>query len=109
MQLEDYFAFLEPHDIRLQGTRIGIETILYDYIFRARTPEEIEKSYTSLTLDQVYATILYYLQNKEAMDEYLTDWIEYGERMRQEQEANPSPGILRLRELRKKQVVEQSA
>jgi hypothetical protein len=57
----------------------------------------------------VYATILYYLQNKEAMDEYLTDWIEYGERMRQEQEANPSPGILRLRELRKKQVVEQSA
>jgi uncharacterized protein (DUF433 family) len=109
MQLEDYFAFLEPHDIRLQGTRIGIETILYDYIFRARTPEEIEKSYTSLTLDQVYATILYYLQNKEAMDEYLTDWIEYGERMRQEQEANPSPDILRLRELRKKQVVEQSA
>ncbi len=109
MQLEDYFAFLEPHDIRLQGTRIGIETILYDYIFRARTPEEIEKSYTSLTLDQVYATILYYLRNQEAMDEYLTDWIEYGERMRQDQEANPSPGILRLRELRKKQVVEQSA
>jgi uncharacterized protein (DUF433 family) len=109
MQLEDYFAFLEPHDIRLQGTRIGIETILYDYIFWARTPEEIEKSYTSLTLDQVYATILYYLQNKVAVDKYLTDWIEYGERMRQEQEANPSPDILRLRELRKKQVVEQSA
>jgi uncharacterized protein (DUF433 family) len=109
MQLEDYFAFLEPHDIRLQGTRIGIETILYDYIFRARTPEEIEKSYASLTLDQVYATILYYLRNKEAVDNYLTDWIEYGERMRQEQEANLSPGIIKLRELRQKQMAEQSA
>ena len=32
MQLEDYFNFLTPNDIRLKGTRIGIETILYDYI-----------------------------------------------------------------------------
>jgi uncharacterized protein (DUF433 family) len=109
MQIEDYFAFLAPYDIRLKGTRIGIETILYDYIFRARTPEEIEKSYTSLTLDQVYATILYYLQNKQAMDEYLTDWIEYGEGVRREQEANPSAGIVRLRELRKRQMAEQNA
>ena len=34
MQLEDYFDFLAPADIRLKGTRVGIETILYDYIFR---------------------------------------------------------------------------
>lgn len=109
MQLEDYFNFLEPYDIRLQGTRVGIENILYDYIFRARTPEEIEKSFSTITLDQVYATILYYLRNKEAVDQYMTDWIEYGERMRREQEANPSPGILRLRELRKKQMAERDA
>lgn len=32
MQLEDYFNFLTPNDIPLKGTRIGIETILYDYI-----------------------------------------------------------------------------
>jgi hypothetical protein len=32
MQLEDYFNFLTPNDIRLKATRIGIETILYDYI-----------------------------------------------------------------------------
>ncbi|AVQ70825.1 hypothetical protein MTo_02837 [Microcystis aeruginosa NIES-1211] len=34
MQLEDYFNFLTPNDIRLKGTRIGIETILYDYIYK---------------------------------------------------------------------------
>jgi hypothetical protein len=39
MQLEEYFNFLAPNDIRLNGTRIGIETILYEYIYRARTPE----------------------------------------------------------------------
>jgi hypothetical protein len=33
MQLESYFNFLAPDDIRIQGTRIGIETILYEYIY----------------------------------------------------------------------------
>ena len=45
MQLEDYFNFLAPNDIRLKGTRIGIETILYDFIYKARTPEEIAHTY----------------------------------------------------------------
>jgi hypothetical protein len=36
MQLEDYFNFLRPDDIRLKGSRIGIETILYEYLFRAQ-------------------------------------------------------------------------
>ena len=109
MQLEDYFNFLEPNDIRLQGTRVGIETILYDYIFKARTPEEIEQSYATITLDQVYATILYYLRNKEAVDRYMTEWIEHGERMRREQEANPTPAMVRLQELRRKQQQKQIA
>ena len=41
MQLEDYFNVLAPDDIRLKGTRIGIESILYEYIYRYKTPEEI--------------------------------------------------------------------
>ncbi len=65
MQLEDYFNFLAPDDIRIKGSRIGIETILYEYIYRSRTPEEIAQTYTSLSLEQVYATILYYLHNQE--------------------------------------------
>ncbi|MEB3881898.1 DUF433 domain-containing protein, partial [Lyngbya sp. CCY1209] len=65
MQLEDYFNFLADDDIRLKGTRIGIETVLFDYLFRARTPEEIASTYPSLNLEQVYATILYYLHHKE--------------------------------------------
>jgi hypothetical protein len=32
MQLEEYFDFQRPDDIRVKGTRIGIETILYDFI-----------------------------------------------------------------------------
>ena len=96
MQLEEYFNFLAPNDIRLNGTRIGIETILYEYIYRARTPEEIAQIYTSLTLEQVYATILYYLHNKETVSNYITDWLESGHRMREEQRRNPSPVVQKL-------------
>ncbi|MBD2415908.1 hypothetical protein FACHB389_31390 [Nostoc calcicola FACHB-389] len=100
MQLEDYFNFLAPDDIRLQGTRVGIETILFDYLFRAKTPEEIAKTYTSLTLEQVYATILYYLHNRQAVDAYMTDWLEWGDRMREEQRRNPNPVVEKLRKLK---------
>ena len=100
MQLEDYFNFLRPDDIRLQGSRIGIETILYEYLFHARTPEEIANIYTSLTLEQVYATILYYLHNKEAVGQYITEWLEWGEKMREEQRLNPRPVYEKIRKLR---------
>ena len=56
MELEEYFNFLAPNDIRVKGTRVGIETILYDYIYRSRSPQDIVASYPSLTLEQVYAT-----------------------------------------------------
>ena len=100
MQLEDYFNFLAPNDIRLKGTRVGIETILYDFIHRARTPEQIAQTYPSLTLEQVYATILYYLHNKEAVSKYVADWLEWGHQQRKAQELTPPPGIVRLRKLK---------
>ena len=99
MQLEDYFDFLAPDDIRLKGTRVGIETILYDVLYQSRSPEAIIARYPSLTLEQVYATITYYLHNKEAVTAYLVDWLEYGRKMREEQERNPSPAVVKLRRL----------
>lgn len=110
MQVEHYFNFLREDDIRLKGTRVGIETILYDYIHRSKTPEEIAETYSSITLEQVYATILYFLSNKESVTQYLEDWIEHGRRMREEQEKNPSPAMLRLRKIRaERELKKQSA
>jgi len=105
MQLEDYFNFLAPDDIRLKGTRVGIETILYDFLQRGRTPEKIAATYPSLTLEQVYATLTYYLHNQATMSQYLADWIEHGERLRAEQEQNPPPGLRWLRQQNTQQIV----
>ncbi len=100
MQLEDYFNFLSPSDIRLKDSRIGIETILYEYIYRARTPDEIAQIYPSLTIEQVYATILYYHHEKEKISEYIADWLKWSYEMREEQRKNPHPGVKKLMELK---------
>jgi len=100
MQLEEYFDFLSEDDIRLKGTRVGIETVLYDYIHRQRSPEVIAQTYPSLTLEQVYATILYYLQNEETVSKYLADWLEWGREMRRQQNQNPLPESQRLKKIK---------
>jgi uncharacterized protein (DUF433 family) len=99
MQLEDYFDFQAPNDIRLKGHRIGIEDVLYEYINRDMTPEEIVRRFPTLSLEQVYATILYYLHNKDQVTAYLTEIIEFGRRMRAEQAKDMSPAMMRLRKL----------
>ena len=105
MQLEDYFDFLAPDDIRIKGHRIGIEDVLYEYLFNAKTPDELHRRFPTLSLEQIYATLTYYHRNKEKIDAYLTDWIEFGERMRAEQERNPDPLMLKLRRLRAEQAI----
>ena len=87
---------------------MGIETILFDYLFHAKTPEEIAKTYTSLTLEQVYATILYYLHNQKSVDEYIKDWLEWGDKMREEQRRNPNPVVEKLRKLKAEKMFLQS-
>jgi uncharacterized protein (DUF433 family) len=109
MQLENYFNFLTPNDIRLKDSRIGIETILYEYIYRTKTPEEIAKLYPTLTLEQVYATILYYLHNKEQVTQYMAVWLDHCLKSAREQDENPPKYIFKLRQLKAEKQAEKLA
>ncbi len=103
MQLEDYFDFLAPDDIRLKGSRIGIESVLYEYVYREQTPNTIKNRFPSLTLEQIYATILYYLHNQTEVDAYLVDWLAWSKQVREDQDLNPPPVVVRLRALKAEQ------
>ena len=109
MQIEDYFNVLSSDDIRIKGSRIGIESVLYEYIYRARTPEEIDQQFETITLEQIYATILYYLHNKEEISTYLADWLEFCRQQREEQKRNPSPARQRFRQLKAERNVQQQS
>ena len=101
MQIEDYFNFLAEDDIRIKGTRIGIESVLDEYINYNQTAEAIAERFHTVTLEQVYATILYYLQNQEKVGALnLEDYLEYCRKSREEYEKNPPPVVVRLRELK---------
>ena len=54
MQLETYSDFLDPKDIRIKGTRIGIETILTDYLELGLFAEQIAARYSTVTLELRY-------------------------------------------------------
>jgi uncharacterized protein (DUF433 family) len=99
VQLKDYFDFLAPDDIRIKGSRIGIESVLYEYTRNARTAEEIKQRFETITLEQVYATILYYLHDPETVGAYLANHLEYCRKARAEYDRDPPPGVVRLRKL----------
>jgi uncharacterized protein (DUF433 family) len=100
MQLEDYFVFLAPDDVRIRGTRIGIEHILYDYIHNAKSPEDIAQDFQTVTVAQVYATILYYLENRETIGQYLAEWLDYTLKAEAEHDHHPPRITERLMQLR---------
>jgi uncharacterized protein (DUF433 family) len=97
MDLESYFDFVADDAIRIKGTRVGIETVLWDYGLGA-TPEEIAIRYPTLSLQQVYVTITYYLVSRPALDAYMERVQRQGEEAWQEQQRHPSDFVQSLRE-----------
>ncbi|MBW4547850.1 MAG: DUF433 domain-containing protein [Symplocastrum torsivum CPER-KK1] len=95
MQLEDYFDFLSPDDIRLKGHRIGIDNVL-DYYLEGYSPEEIAANLPTLSLEQIYGTITYYLHNQADIDAYLLRLARWREQRYQESLVNPSPLAQRI-------------
>lgn len=99
MKLESMFEFINPQTIRIKGTRIGIEIVIEQFLNGA-DPREIQRQYPTLSLEQIYATITYYLLNKEQTDVYIAEGIKQAEAAYEEQLKNPSPGVKRLMKIK---------
>ncbi|MDF5730793.1 MAG: DUF5615 family PIN-like protein [Rhizonema sp. PD38] len=59
----------------------------------SKTPEKIAEQFHTVTLEQVYATILYYLHYQSKVDAYLADWLEFSRTMREQQQRKLSPAL----------------
>ncbi|MEX2141119.1 MAG: DUF433 domain-containing protein [Pirellulales bacterium] len=95
-------TYLDRHaenDVRIRGTRVGIEQLLSAYN-DGLTADELAFQYRTVTLEQVHGVIAYYLANKAAVDEYLRSWEHESEERRAEWERQPKPDVvLRLRKI----------
>jgi uncharacterized protein (DUF433 family) len=87
----------DEHDVmRVGGTRVPLESIVYPFR-EGRSPESIRQSFAALTLEDVYGAIAFYLANRDEVDTYVARQEALVERLRAEQDRNPSPVVERLR------------
>ncbi len=76
----------EHGSIRVGGTRVLLDVIIARHQ-QGDTPEQIHEGFPTLKLADIYAVIAYYLDNREAVDAYIRQQDEAGERLRQKIEA----------------------
>jgi uncharacterized protein (DUF433 family) len=77
----------------IKGTRVPLDSIVYEFRNGA-SPESIRQAFPTLTLEQVYGAITFYLGHQEQVDTTIRDaeraWSEF-------EAAHPIPEALRSR------------
>ena len=68
--LEDYFDFSDPEEIRIQGHRVYLHHVLFEYV-DGLTCEQLVERFSTLAKDKVLACLLYYHRNQTELDVYL--------------------------------------
>ena len=86
--------------VRIRGSRVRLDTVIYAFN-QGATAEEILQQYPSLALSEIYATIGYYLQHRDAVDAYLQERGREHDRVRQLNESRTDPAGLRERLLKR--------
>ena len=67
MDIETYFEHVNEGEVLIRGTRVDVASVL-DAYRDGLSPEEIAYNFPTLTLEQVYATLTYYLANRTQLD-----------------------------------------
>lgn len=97
MQLEDYFEFDERSGaIRIKGHRVWLEHVV-ERFKKGYEPPRIHEELDTLSLEEIYAAIQYYLHNKDAVEKYLADLEAFVAEQVRRQDENPPPVVLRMR------------
>jgi uncharacterized protein (DUF433 family) len=85
--------------------RVGSSQVMLDSVVAAfhqgHSPETIRQQYPTLTLEEVYGSIAYYLAHGAEVEAYLQRQDVVWERERARSEQRTSPVVERLRALRK--------
>ena len=91
MENAEGYVHLDEHGaMRVAKTRVMLDSVVVAFQ-QGHSPETIQQQYPSLTLEDVYGAVAYYLANQAEVDRYLqrqgTIWAEF--RAKSGQESNP--------------------
>jgi uncharacterized protein (DUF433 family) len=64
------YVNLEGDSYRITGTRVSLDSVVYDYL-GGLSPESIADNFDTLSLEQVYGAITFYLSHRDEVDKQL--------------------------------------
>jgi uncharacterized protein (DUF433 family) len=95
-----YLDQVGPNALRIKGTRVGLEHLIWLYR-EGHTAEELAIEFPTVSLEQVHGVIAYYLGNRAAVDDYIKAGEErFEEYRRQSLQEPPSEAVLRIRAIK---------
>jgi uncharacterized protein (DUF433 family) len=87
--MENNYVSVEGDSYRITGTRVSLDSVVYDYL-SGLSPESIADNFDSLSLEQVYGAITFYLSNRDEVDRHLMrNRIKFDALRKQARESNP--------------------
>lgn len=92
---------------RIAGTRVSLDSVVYAFR-RGASPESIQRSFPSLSLEQIYGAITFYLAHQEEIDRYLLDGEAEHEKLRAASRAEHPEVYEKLERLRKESLTSRS-
>ena len=92
---------------RITGTRVSLDSVVYAFR-RGASPESIQRSFPSLTLEQIYGAITFFLAHQEEIDQYLLDGEAEHEKLRAASRAAHPEVYEKLDRLRKEALTSRS-
>ena len=74
---------------RVAESRVSLDSVVYGFR-QGESPETIAKNFPTLTLEQVYGAVAFYLSHQSEIDDYIRQGeVEYEEARRKGREADP--------------------
>ena len=68
--MDNSYINIDGDSYRIAGTRVSLDSIVYDYL-SGLSPESIADNFDTLSLEQVYGAITYYLSHRNEVDRHL--------------------------------------
>jgi uncharacterized protein (DUF433 family) len=84
----------EDGTIRISGSRVTLDSVLHAFQ-QGATAEQIQDSFPSLTLRDIYGAIAYYLEHQEQVEAYLREQTQAAEETRRYIESHQNSASLR--------------
>jgi uncharacterized protein (DUF433 family) len=87
----------EQGTLRVRGTRVTLDSIVHAFLDGASAEEIAAERFPAVSLDDAYAVVLYYLRHRDAVDAYLREREDEGDRIQRQMEARFDKAGLRDR------------